>query len=217
MSVATHLGIDLAEYDVRIRTFIPNYDEMLDVAAAVVPPKARDIVDLGTGTGALASRCMEKAPEARLTGIDLDPEILKAAARRLGDRATLVCATFSRAALPACDAVVASFSLHHLRTRSAKMALYRRIHEALRRGGVFVSVDCNPASTAALAHLQRHAWKQHLLQSYRKNEAEEFLTAWSAEDVYVPLDAEISLLENSGFRVETLWRKDAFAVLMGMR
>ena len=33
MSVATHLGIDLGEYDARIRTFIPHYEEMLDVAA----------------------------------------------------------------------------------------------------------------------------------------------------------------------------------------
>jgi tRNA (cmo5U34)-methyltransferase len=217
MGVATHLGIDLKEYDARIRTFIPDYDEMLDVAAGVVPPSAREIVDLGTGTGALAAQCLEKAPKARLTGIDLDPEILKAAARRIGNRATLVCSTFSRAPLPACDVVVASFSLHHLRTRNGKGSLYRRIHKALRPGGVFVSVDCNPAASPALAREQRNAWKQHLQKSYDSGKAEEFLTAWSHEDVYVPLDAEIGLLENSGFRVETLWRKGAFAVLLGIR
>ena len=53
MSVATHLGIDLAEYDARIRSFIPDYEEMLAVAAAAVPAQARTIVDLGIGTGAL--------------------------------------------------------------------------------------------------------------------------------------------------------------------
>ena len=50
MSVATHLGIDLAEYDARIRTFIPHYEEMLDVAASVIDPKSETIVDLGIGT-----------------------------------------------------------------------------------------------------------------------------------------------------------------------
>src|SRR5215831_1860740 len=34
MSVASHLGIDLNDYDSRIRTFIPHYEEMLDVAGA---------------------------------------------------------------------------------------------------------------------------------------------------------------------------------------
>lgn len=36
MAVAAHLNIDLAEYDQRIRTFIPYYDEMLDAAADVL-------------------------------------------------------------------------------------------------------------------------------------------------------------------------------------
>ena len=33
MGVASHLGIQLTEYDRRIRTFIPDYEEMLDAAA----------------------------------------------------------------------------------------------------------------------------------------------------------------------------------------
>lgn len=217
MSVATHLGIDLAEYDADIRKFIPDYDEMLQVAAGAIPASARHIVELGIGTGALAARCLQSANRARITGIDLDAEILKAAALRLGARATLVCSAFSRAPLPDCDAVVASYSLHHVRTRRAKTTLYRRIHKALRRDGIFISVDCNPAANPRLAREQRNAWKAHLLRSYQPAKAEEFLQAWSREDVYVPLDAETNLLRNSGFRVETLWRRGAFAVLMGMR
>ena len=36
MGVASHLGIQLDEYDARIRTFIPRYERMLDVAADAV-------------------------------------------------------------------------------------------------------------------------------------------------------------------------------------
>jgi hypothetical protein len=35
--------------------------------------------------------------------------------------------------------------------------------------------------------------------------------------VSVPLDAEIALMEQSGFRVEVLWRRGAFSVLRGAR
>ena len=69
MSVASHLGIAVREYDRRIRTFIPNYAEMLDEAANALDASARTIVDLGVGTGALAARCLRHAPAAR----DLSP------------------------------------------------------------------------------------------------------------------------------------------------
>ena len=144
-----HLGIELADYDARIRTFIPDYEEMLDVAAAAIPVRARTIVDLGIGTGALAARCLASAPAARVFGIDLDPAIVTLAARRLRGRATFATGSFLRAPLPRCDAAVASFSLHHVRTRAAKAALYRRIHAALRPRGLFISVDCQPATDPA--------------------------------------------------------------------
>src|SRR6185503_5153862 len=100
MSVASHLGIELAEYDHRIRTFIPNYEEMLDAAADAVDPNARTIVELGIGTGALAARCLKRARNATVIGIDADDEILGLARRRLRGAATLRTANFVQAPLP---------------------------------------------------------------------------------------------------------------------
>jgi tRNA (cmo5U34)-methyltransferase len=217
MGVASHLGIKLTEYDSRIRTFIPHYEEMLDAAAAAVPPGARTIVDLGIGTGALSSRCLKTATQARTVGIDVDRDILSLAGRRLEGRATFIAGSFLRAPLPACDALVASFSLHHVRTRAAKGALYRRIRAALRPGGVFLIVDSQPASDASVRRAQFDEWLVHLRRRYTAAQARAIFTSWSHEDVYVPLDAEIALLRRSGFRVELLWRRGAFAVLRAAR
>ena len=219
MSVATHLGIDLADYDARIRTFIPNYETMLDAGARAIPRRARTIVDLGTGTGALAARCLKRAPRASLVGIDADPGMLAVAARRLGrlatppPRARFVAANFLRAPVPRCDVVVASFALHHVRTRAAKARLYARVQSALGRGGVLVSVDCQPSSDRDAARAEMNAWIAHLRRSYSRRDAEGFLRAWSKDDVYVPLESEIELLERAGFTVTVVWRRDAFAVL----
>lgn len=217
MSVATHLGIDLAEYDARIRTFIPHYEEMLDVAASVIDPRSRVIVDMGIGTGALSARCLKRAPQARVVGIDADAEVLQAAKRRLPGNAKFINGLFTKVEIPKSDAVVASFALHHVRTRSAKAKLYSRIASALRSGGAIVNVDCQPARDASLARRQHEAWKDHLMNSYSENEAEHYLEAWSHEDVYVPLEVELELMRKAGFSVEVLWRRDAFAVIRGKK
>jgi tRNA (cmo5U34)-methyltransferase len=174
-------------------------------------------VDLGVGTGALSARCLRSAPHAHVVGIDVDRAILSLAARRLRDRATLVGGTFLRAPIPPADVVVASFALHHVRTRGAKRALYSRVGAALRPRGVFLSVDCHPARDRAVRRAQRDGWLAHLRLAYSASKAVSLLEAWSHEDVYVPLDAEVALLGRAGFRVELLWRRGAFAVLRAAR
>jgi len=216
MSVAVHLGIKLGEYDRRIRTFIPDYAAMLDVASDALPAHARTIVDLGTGTGALAARCLARTPRAHVVGIDLDAGMMAVAAKRLGPRATFVTGSFLRADLPRCDAVVASFALHHVRTRTAKASLYRRINRALRRQGRLIIIDCQPSANVALARAQHGAWRAHLERTYGARQAAKFLAAWAREDVYVPLESELQLMTDAGFRTDVLWRRGAFAVLVGL-
>lgn len=212
--VAEHLGIRLSEYDKRIRTFIPHYEEMLDAAAAAVSPQARRIVDLGVGTGALASRVLTRARRATVVGIDEDEAILGLAARRLGARATLICGSFLQTPFPAADAIVGSFALHHVRTPAERLRLYRRIRRALRRGGVLVAADCHPAADRAMAAAQMGAWRAHVGHTYPSARTTALFRSWGREDVYVPLAVETTMLERAGFRVEITWRRDAFAVLV---
>jgi len=217
MSVAAHLGIAIDEYDRRIRTFIPMYDEMLDAAALTVGRRTGVILDLGIGTGALAARCLVHSPGARIVGVDADPEMLKLAARRLPATATLTRANFLRSALPRADAAIASFALHHVRTRSAKTKFYRRLRKALPPGGIFVSADSHPDVDRGSAAAQREAWLAHLRKTYGPQEAVKLLDSWRDEDVYQPLDVETDLLRRAGFQVTVPWRRDGFAVIRAVR
>ncbi|HET7840876.1 MAG TPA: class I SAM-dependent methyltransferase [Terriglobia bacterium] len=217
MGVASHLGIRLEEYDARIRGFIPDYEEMLDVVARAIPAGAKTLVDLGIGTGALAWRCAQVARRARIVGIDADADILKMARQRVGSRAHLICGSFLRSPLPRCNAVVASLALHHIRSRRAKNQLYRRIQAALRPRGLFITLDYHPAGDARLARQQRHAWIAHLLESYSTSEAAKLLASWAREDFYTPLEIEIESFQQSGFKAHLLWRRGGFAVVMGRR
>jgi len=213
MSFASHIGIDLAQYERRIRTFIPYYEEMLDSAAALLPPRAASILDLGIGTGALARRCLLVASKARVTGIDSDATMLRMARRRLGPRTQLIQGRIETAAYPRADAVVASLALHHIRTKPQKIAVFRRIYRALPPGGMLIDADCCPATQPSLRKLQRRSWWNHLHGTYTPAQSSAYLRAWKREDFYMSLEDELRMLQSCGFRVEVAWRRDMFTVI----
>ena len=219
MGAATHLGIRLGEYDRAIATLIPHYSDLLDAAAAAVDTIARltpAVVDLGTGSGTLAQRIVKVRPKARVIGVDADPTMLDAAAKRLGGKIQTIEANFEQVRIPRCDVVSASFSLHHIPTGQRKGALYKRCFTALRPGGMFVSADCYLADSGKVQQRNRQAWLDHLKKTYTRKKAENFLRTWAKEDVYFTLDREIELLKEAGFSTEVMWRKDSFAVLVGL-
>ena len=220
MGATTHLGIKPGEYDKLIATLIPHYLDLIDAAADAVDTIARTtpvVVDLGTGSGALVQRIASVRPKARLIGVDSDASMLAAASHRLHGKIQTIEEDFERVRIPRCDVVSASFALHHIPTGRRKAGVYKRCFQALRQGGMFVSADCYLASSAVVQKRNREAWLNHLQVTYSRKKAENFLKTWAKEDVYFTLDREFELLTEAGFGVEVTWRRDSFAVLVGLK
>lgn len=219
MSVADHLGIRLDEYDAKIRTFIPDYEEMIEAGAAALgalETPAPRVVDLGIGTGAFAAACARVAPGLSVTGIDSDSGILDIARSRLeplGITSTFVHGSFTDVTLPSCDAIIASFALHHIKDPADKRKFFRMLHHVVGRDGLLVFVDCYPSADAALARLEHDAWRAHLQRSYSESEGDALLAAWAGEDTYVPLPDEMAMIRTAGFTPHIVWRRNAFAVI----
>ena len=151
----------------------------------------------------------------QMTGSAGKRAVVALARERLGRRLTTMEGDFLSARLPRCDAIVASFALHHVATRRRKARLYARCFRALRSGGLLVSADCSLASIARVRSLDRAAWRAHLERRYSARRANAYLRAWAKEDVYVRLDTEIALLRSAGFIVDVPWRQGSFAVIVG--
>ncbi len=220
MGVATHLGIRLADYDETIRTFIPGYEDMLDAAAAVVATLTRRsplVVDLGIGSGALASKVVHASRGARVVGIDSDKGMIAMAQKRLRGRLRVAPGDFLDVPLPRCDAITSSLALHHIQTRRAKAALYAKCFAALKTGGALVNADCCLSSDPTLQARDRAAWHRHLAQTYGRAGAERHLRAWAKEDFYLTLEEERALLSRAGFQVDVVWRRDSFAVVAALK
>ena len=205
MGVASHLKIQIEEYDSRIRAFIPRYEEMLDSAACALKALGAGpgrIVDLGTGTGALTDACARIRHDFRFTVVDADIQILDIARARLSDRniaLTFIEANFLDVAIPECEAVVSSLALHHVKDSHAKEQLYRRLHDAIVPHGLLILADCFPAADTAIAEVERQGWRAHLRRAYSHAEIEQLFASWAQEDCYLPLPTELGMLHRAGF------------------
>ena len=217
-SVSSHLHLNTAEYDQTIRRLIPYYDEsrgvQLDLlAAAKVPPTSR-VVDLGGGTGSLAEAILDRFPGVSVVVRDIDRHMLEAASVRLsrfGNRVELEFGSFAEA-LPACNAVLAAFALHHIPTLKEKTEVYRRIREALLAGGVFLNTD---AVSGPFWPALRDEWAEFMAkQGFSLDQAYQNLNDWAAEDTYFSVGEELGAMEQAGFEhPECFWRRGPIAVL----
>jgi tRNA (cmo5U34)-methyltransferase len=223
-SVKRHLRVDAEGYDVQIRRFIPHYDEMIATGVALLAalaPADAHVLDLGGGTGALSLAVLDGLPGARVTVLDVDPDMLAEARHRLtgfGDRVSFQQASFLDR-LPVADAVVASLALHHVHDLETKTGLYRAIYDALSPRGVLLNLDAAVTEGARLNGLVFDRMAERMGDhGISEAEARGHFASWAQEDRYFPLDAELGALREAGFEeVECFWRRGLSAVTCGLR
>jgi tRNA (cmo5U34)-methyltransferase len=109
-------------------------------AAATEGVDAREILELGIGTGETARRIMELHPEARLTAIDSSPEMLERAREVFPEEDLRLSRLEDPLPEGPFDLVVAVLAVHHL-DGAGKRDLFGRVAEVLRPGGRFVLSD----------------------------------------------------------------------------
>ena len=223
-SVKRHLDVDAEGYDVQIRRFIPYYDDMLATGVellAALAPTSGHILDLGGGTGALSAAVLDGLPGVHMTVLDVDRDMLGEARQRLtgyGKRVAFQEGSFFDP-LPSADAVVASLALHHVHDLQTKIELYRAIHDALSRGGVFLNLDAAVSEDTRLNALLLDRWAGRMSEhGITDAQARAHFAAWADEDHYFPLDAELAALREASFdEVECFWRRGPSAITCALR
>lgn len=111
------------------------------------------IVDVGCGSGTLASKITDSIPNCQVIGIDADPRMLEQAKRKLQqcDRVDFLVGTAIDLPLPdhSADLVVCTLVLHHL-TADEKVECLSEIRRVLVAGGTLLLSDyCRPRSWIA--------------------------------------------------------------------
>ena len=120
---------------------VPSYPELQDrTAAATADIDAREILELGIGTGETTRRVLDLHPGAHLTAVDSSAEMLERA--RTSFPAADLRLSRLEDPLPAgpFDLVVSALAVHHL-DAAGKRDLFGRVAYVLRPSGWFVLAD----------------------------------------------------------------------------
>jgi tRNA (cmo5U34)-methyltransferase len=184
----TQFHFDPSTYLENMRADIPVFDELQDeTSRATEGIAARDILELGVGTGMTAKRVLAVHPKARLVGID-ESEAMLAEADVAGDLRV------SRLEDPLpegpFDLVVSCLAIHHL-DADGKRDLFRRIAAVLKPGGRFVLADV-------------------VVPDREEDAVTPTTPGFDRPD---PLAAQLEWLRETGFAPETTWTWKDLAVV----
>lgn len=128
---------------------IDGYDELhLKIIAGkekivdYIPRDAKNIIDLGAGTGLQLIKVYKEFPNVKTTAIDVSDEMLKKLEERhISDNITIVNESFFDYDFETnIDAVISTQALHHFEPKD-KLILYKKVYDCLRNNGVFVNED----------------------------------------------------------------------------
>lgn len=151
-----------------------------------LPDGAKNILDLGAGTGMELIPLFEEHPDVHVTAVDIAEEMLAAlAARPFADKVTIICGDFFETDFGSgYDAVISTSALHHF-LKEDKARLYRKIADCLTYKGFFLNCDeiaDDKADEAAMlkAYYDRRGDGHHV-------------------DTPLAVSTEIELMENAGF------------------
>ena len=118
------------------------------------------VVDLGCGSGIWAAELTRRGYD--VLGIDISRAMIRLARARV-PAARFIQASFLSAKLPPCDAVTAlgeifNYTFDGRNSRHQLARFFRRVHGALRPGGVFIFDIAEPGQVPRCSHLEGKDW-----------------------------------------------------------
>lgn len=213
---------DAEEYDALRRSLIPCFDDFYGTALRLIQEwqTAEDInvLDIGAGTGLFSAMVLARCPVGRLCLLDGSTGMLEQAQGRFpaDDRIAYRLDDMVTADLGGqWDLIISALAIHHL-SDDSKRDLYRRIHRALKPGGLFVNAEQVAAPTPTAAERYTRIW----LDEIRRRGVSELEIDKARErmsyDRCAAVGHQLQWLGDAGFSdVDCSYKAWHFAVLSG--
>lgn len=223
--IKKHFEEEAKEFDQIILRLVPFYKEMVDALVSAIPFEKSDpvaVMDVGCGTGTIASRIKENFPNAKITCLDLAENMIEMARIKMREynNVSYIVDDFSHFVFERkYDAIVSSLALHHLATDEDKKRFYKKAFDHLTNRGVFYNADVVLGSNSHLEEVQMSKWKEFMSQTVSLEEIEnKWVPKYYEEDRPAKLIDHLKWLEDIGFAdVDVIWKYCKGAVFGGLK
>lgn len=128
-------------YDATRWSFLFGRSSIIDYLPELAP--GAQILDIGCGTGTNLIRLLKRYPEAHLTGIDLSPEMLEVATKKIGPTSSITLQNKSYQHLDiqdnSIDVILLSYSLTMM--QRDYLTILNQLKSHLKPNGILAAVD----------------------------------------------------------------------------
>jgi tRNA (cmo5U34)-methyltransferase len=221
----TYFGQIADFYDVQQPVLYRKYSEIHNLMVQMLQFERQapfSVVDLGCGTGTLAQMILQAYPSATVTCMDISPEMLSIAQRKLAEfesRTEFMVEDLGKTIFQkSYDVAVSIAAIHHL-PNSQKRNLFGRLYDALTSNGIFLLADSIIIESATLRDKNARLVKERVQRLIRddkvsieeirkRKEIKEIAEGKGIEKDHECTFGELSeMLRDAGFReVECFWR-----------
>jgi tRNA (cmo5U34)-methyltransferase len=223
--IRKHFEEEAKEFDEIIIKLIPFYNEMINGLVLSIPfdyDERIRVIDLGCGTGTIASKVKEKFKNAHITCLDLAENMISMAKAKLeeyDDVQYLINDFYNFKFDKTYDVVISSLALHHLINDEDKKKFYKKIFNSLTDRGVFYNADVVLGSNNTIQKINIKQWIEFMERNVPKQEIEtKWIQKYNEEDRPAKLIDQIKWLEHEGFKdVDVIWKYYNFAVYGGYK
>ncbi len=224
-NVKDHFEEEAKGYDELILKLIPHYKGMIKSLISSIPfedSKSIKVLDLGCGTGNITAEVKKRYTNAHVTCIDLAEHMIDIARFKLTEYNDIKYKVGDLRHIPFdndYDLIISSLALHHLQTDEEKIAVYHKIYNSLKEGGVFYNADNVLASSKYLENVSIEHWKEFMRKTITEKEIKEiWLPTYYEEDYPAPLIKHLDWLREIGFKeVDVTWKYVMGAVFGGVK
>jgi len=222
MSSTTQTAFDVtaSTYDADRARLIPCYNAFYRRATDLIVHDARNILDLGAGTGLLSTFVRQWYPQAHIILADLSEPMLAKARVRFADDSNVTFEVTDYTTAPingTYDSIVSGLSIHHI-DDDAKRALFAKIFKALRPGGTFVNAEQVAGPTPEIDRRYKELWLEQVREAGATPDQIADSLYRQQDDRCASVEDQLDWMREAGFTDADCWFKDnRFAVLSGTR
>ncbi|OCL26265.1 hypothetical protein U472_09650 [Orenia metallireducens] len=204
-----------ASYDEYMKNNVNNFEEFYKtIADPIIKTNEKiKILDIGCGTGLELKYIFEKAPNARIIGVDVSAEMLEILLKKYQDKVdqinvvkdSYLTLEFGENKF---DYVVSVMTIHHL-LYDTKKKLYTKILKSLNNNGKYIEGD----------YVVSEGKEKRLLKQFKKQMNQENLTdGFFHIDIPFSIKTQEKLFKEVGYRkFDLIFKKKEAAIYVGVK